>query len=168
VAGDEDVASQAIAATEVLKNRLAPDPCFPAAVREMRTKLQENDGGLKTAAGGMYDIDFLIAYTLIRQRVHAAEGSAGERLQMLNQVGLINKPDLQALLDALELYRTMEHAIRVATGRTGKIVPTYETARANVTELTCRMSTREIPRPLDEELALARGRVRGVFDRTVR
>ena len=168
VAGSEAVASSAFAAAEALKNRFAADPSFPKAVREMRTKLQETDGGLKTAPGGMYDIDFLAAYTIIRHRVHTAEGSAGERLQKLNQAGLITKPDLQVLLDALELYRTAEHAIRLVTGRPGKSLPVYEAARASVTELTRRMSTRDIHQPLDEELAATRARVRGIFDRAIR
>ncbi|MGZ4788430.1 MAG: [protein-PII] uridylyltransferase family protein [Terriglobales bacterium] len=168
IAGSEAVASKASAAAGVLKNRFAADASFPIAVREMRAKLQDTEEGLKTAAGGMYDIDFLAAYTIIRHGVHTAEGAAGERLQKLHHAGLISKPDLQLLLDALELYRTTEHAIRLVTGRAGKVVPVYEAALANVTELTCRMSTRQISRPLDEELAWARARVRGVFDRSIR
>ncbi len=167
IAGSEELASKALVAVEILKDRFAADDRFLGAVREMRSKLQETNGGLKTVAGGMYDIDFLTAYTIIGHGVHIVEGSAGERLRKLNQAGLISQPDLQILLDALELYRTTEHAIRLVTGRPGKTVPVYEMALANVSELTCRMSTREIHRPLDEELVSTRAKVREIFDRTI-
>jgi len=167
VAGSDSVTTQTLKAAAGLHDRFATEESFTREVREMRTKLEKADG-LKTGIGGMYDIDFLIGYIVIRHGIHTVEGSIGERLQMLNRAGLVGNPELQVLLDALELFRTVEHAIRLVTGRAGKDLPVSPVAQANVAELTSRMMTRELGESMEDELLSARVKVREVFEKVVR
>jgi len=167
IAGSEIIADQAQKASERLKDRFASESTFGQQVREMRAKLDKSDAGLKTKPGGTYDIDFLVAYTSIKHGVHTVDGTLGQRLQKLNQAGFLSKPDLQVLLDALELYRTTEHVIRLVTGRPGKAIPVSETAQMNVMKLVARTMTRDPGAYLEEHLEAVRAKVREIFDRAL-
>jgi glutamine synthetase adenylyltransferase len=120
---------------------------------------------LKTSPGGSYDIDFLTSYLVIRNGIHAAQGTIADRLQLLGRAGLISLPDLDVLLGALELFRTADHAVRLVTGRLAKTVPASDLALNLVEEVTSRMLSRPLAGALDAALDSARAAVRDVFDR---
>jgi glutamate-ammonia-ligase adenylyltransferase len=168
IAGCGVVAIKALGAAEALRDRFAEGEEFAAHVKEMRAKLEHSEKGMKTSPGAMYDIDFLIGFLLIKHRMHTAEGTMLERLQKLGQVGAIAKPDLQILLDAVEFYHTLEHAIRLVTGRTGKSLPASDAALRSVTELVRRTMIREMKVDIATALQVARQEVRSVYDRIVR
>jgi glutamate-ammonia-ligase adenylyltransferase len=167
LAGNADLAAQSIAAVAQTSDRFAHDPSFATSVRDMRLKLENSEQGLKTSAGGIYDIDFLAGFLTVKHRVHTAEGTISSRLHKLGQVGLIAKPELQVLLDAMELYRTVEHAIRLVTGRAAKDLPVSEIAHDAVSELVSRTMTRDLTSGLAETLDACRASVRRIFDETL-
>jgi len=166
-AGDANLAAEAITSAELLRDRFADDPSFATEVRRMRAKLEKSQAGLKVSPGGLYDIDFLTGYSLIRQRMHTVHGTTADRLQKLGQADAIAKPDLQALLDALELFRATEHAIRIATGRATKMLPIAVAARENVEAMTRRAISRDLGGDLEAELDSARSITREIFDRLI-
>jgi len=167
VAGSTTVAVRSIELAKRLQHRFASHAALAADVKDMRAKLERTEPSLKTVPGGSYDIDFLVAYTTIRQGVQTIEGATHDRLKKLGRGGWIANSDLQILLDALELFRTTEHAIRLVTGRTAKHFPVSESAQRSVTELTSRMLTRELPSTLESELESTRHKVREIFDRVI-
>jgi glutamine synthetase adenylyltransferase len=168
LAGSEFIADRAMKALAKLRERFASQESFGAEVREMRAKLEQSEPRLKTVAGGSYDIDFLANYTLIRQRRNTAKGTTSDRLRELGRAGNLDQSDVQTLLDALELFRSSDHAIRLVTGRKAHTFPVAEAARRSISELVSRMLTRSLEGTLLEELAATRQRVRGVFNRLLR
>jgi glutamate-ammonia-ligase adenylyltransferase len=169
VAGDKRLAQKAIFAAQDLRERFARDPGFGSSVREMRGKLEKQDKApnLKTGAGGMYDIDFLISYLLIKQGIHTAEGNTRHRLQKLGHAAVLKQADLQTLLDAVDLFRTVEHAIRLATGRPGKWLPVSEQARCSVEQLTRHMLNVDPGVGIESHLIETCRHVRGIYDATL-
>jgi len=168
IAGNQGIATKAIAASRELRERFSAEQSFAADVIEMRQKLEKSEPSLKTLPGGSYDIDFITSYLMIKHGVHTAEGTTAERLKKLGRSGFLEKPDLQKLLDALELLRSVDHAIRLVTARPAKDLPVAETTHRSVTELTRRLLTRELVMPLPEELQSVRREVRERFDRLIR
>ena len=168
IAGSKTVAAKAVGVATELRGRYASQPSLAAEVKEMRTKLEKSEPGLKTSPGGSYDIDFLVSYAIIKHGIQTAEGTTADRLRVLGHAKLMAKPELQVLLDALELFRTAEHAIRLVTGRAAKTFPASDGASRSVAELVSRMMTRECPGTLEEELNSVRARVREIFERTLR
>ena len=87
---------------------------WKARLVESRAKLEALSKGpwdVKHAAGGLYDIDFLLCAARLRGIVGAAP-SADLRgaLDELRSAGLIEAGDAEALLAAHRLFWTMEHA----------------------------------------------------------
>ncbi len=169
IAGNEHVAAQAVSAADKIYQRFGSAAEFASAVREMRTKLEDSEpsNNIKTGSGGLYDIDFAISYLLIRHGIRTVDGNTRQRLQKLGQSKLINERNLQILLDALEFWRTLEHATRLATGRSQRSIPVGEHARRSVEELMSQVYNLSAG-DLDSTMESTREAVRPVFDALVR
>ena len=167
IAGDERLGRKAEGAAIEICDRFAGDPAFAEEVRQMRAKLENAEPSLKTVPGGSYDIDFLSAYLVIKHGVHTASGTISDRLKAAGRAGLLESHDLQDLLDAMELFRTVDHAIRLVTARAAKTIPVSEGAHRSVTELVSRMLSRPLQGSLEETMKASWSRVRGIYDSTL-
>ena len=170
VAGPGRLADRAIAATHSLFQRFAGDMSFATAVREMRHKLEPGPAGepsLKTSAGGAYDIDFLTGYLLIRNGADETRGTLRDRLWRCVELKGLDKSDATDLDHAAELYRTVEHAIRLVIGRTEKSLPAAPQARNNIERLTGEILHRQFPGGLQAELYHAFDYVRSAYEKIV-
>lgn len=171
VAGSRRLGERAEGVCRTLFERFAADARFAHDVREMRGKLETADGltqNLKTSEGAIYDIDFLCGFLLVKNQIAPTGGTLRDRLWRCAACGLLQNSEARALDHAAELLRTVEHVVRLVTGRTAKWLPSSEHARAAVENLAARMLGREFPDGLEEELNRTRGEVRAVFDRIVR
>ncbi len=141
IAGNKEIAAQGLAAVEALHQCLSASDGFASSILDMRSRLEHSSesDNLKTGPGGLYDIDFLVSYLLVKHGIRTAEGNTSDRLRKLSHPGLIHPARLQTLLDALELIRTVQHAARLVTGRTGKWLPVSEIARQSTVELASRI-----------------------------
>jgi glutamate-ammonia-ligase adenylyltransferase len=170
VAGSERLAQRAAAEVEQGSARFAGDPAFPAAVREMRGKLEKAEssepGSFKTGPGGFYDIDFVASYLMVRHHVRLA-GNIRERLHGLAAQGLVSDNDCATLDSAAELLRTLEHVVRLVTGRARKSVPASDYARETVERLTRKLLRRDFAGGLEGELTRAFTSVREVYERVL-
>jgi [glutamine synthetase] adenylyltransferase / [glutamine synthetase]-adenylyl-L-tyrosine phosphorylase len=168
--GSPELAEEAQRVTECLFTRFAADPGFAPAIRQMRSKLENAERGeksFKNTAGGMYDIDFLTGYLLIKHRLHQKGGSARERIWRCADAGLLEKADAAKLDHAAELFRTVEHVVRLVVGRARKWLPGTEHARAITQELTEGILRRQISGGLERELMDTFGQVRTIYDRVM-
>jgi hypothetical protein len=68
---------------------------------------------------------------------------------------------------AAELYRTVEHLVRLAVGRARKWLPPTEHAREIVERLTAAILGREFPDGLQSELERTASSVREIYDRVL-
>lgn len=171
IAGNAELGRQASQASESLFKRFAVDSGFPQAVREMRTKLQDATApakSIRTSAGGLYDIDFLSSFLLVKNDIRPKSGSLRDRLWRCSAKDALEKRDAALLDHAAELFRTVEHVLRLVTGRNGRWLPSAEHARHAVEKLTSQILRREFPDRLEEELLRTFSEVRGIYDRVVR
>jgi glutamate-ammonia-ligase adenylyltransferase len=171
IAGNAELGRQTSQASESLFKRFAADPGFPQAVREMRTKLQDATApakSIRTSAGGFYDIDFLSSFLLVKNDIRPKSGSLRDRLWRCSAKGALEKRDAALLDHAAELFRTIEHVLRLVTGRNGRWLPSAEHARHAVEKLTSQILRREFADGLEEELLRTFSEVRSIYDRVVR
>jgi glutamate-ammonia-ligase adenylyltransferase len=170
VAGSAQLGRHAQAATETLFRRFANDEGFAAAVRQMRQRLQDASAparSIRTSAGGLYDSDFLSSFLLVKHGIRPKSGTLRDRLWRCSAAGALDKKDAAFLDHAAELCRTVEHVVRLVTGRNSRWLPAAEHARAAAEKLTAQILHREFPDGLEQELLRTFGEVRSIYDRVV-
>jgi glutamine synthetase adenylyltransferase len=97
----------------------------------------ESAQNLKTAPGGTYDIDYLAGSLQARHQLWLA-GSLRERLHLLHEHRLLDKEEYDSLRHAARCLRTVEHLVRLVTGRARKWLPVAEHPRRAVQKLLWR------------------------------
>jgi glutamate-ammonia-ligase adenylyltransferase len=170
VAGSAKAAAEAVAAAQRLSRRFASRRDFGQAVREMRARLEHSEpaeGNFKTSPGAVYDIDFIACYLAIRQQLAGACGNLRERLRQLQERKLLEQEDCATLDQAAELFRTVEHAVRLVTGKARKSLPGTEQGKHAAEHLSARLLRREFVGGLEAELARTMEKVRGIYERVV-
>jgi len=140
VAGDAALAGRALQVVRDGISAMTVQPEFEAELAEVRNRLERSESAqnLKTGSGGAYDLDYLAGWLQARHRLWLA-GNLAERLHSLCERGLLPQPEYQRLLDAARFLRTLEHVIRLVTGRARKWLPVAEHPRRAVQKLLWRM-----------------------------
>jgi [glutamine synthetase] adenylyltransferase / [glutamine synthetase]-adenylyl-L-tyrosine phosphorylase len=170
VAGNRELGDRALSAAQGLFRRFSEDPAFPAAVREMRAKLEIADTpqqNFKTSPGAIYDIDFLCSFLLVKHIVPDKRGSLRDRLWKCVACGSLDRAAAAALDHAAELLRTVDHVVRLVTGRAGKWLPTAEQARGAAERLTAQILRRDFAQGLEAELEQTFLAVRAIYERVL-
>jgi len=111
------------------------------------------------------DIDFIAAYLLLRHGRGAQPANIRQRLYLLAEQGLINDADCASLDYSAEVLRTVDHVIRLVTGRTFKSLPPTEHGRAMTEQLSERLLQKQFSGGLESELRRLFASVREVFER---
>jgi glutamine synthetase adenylyltransferase len=165
VAGSEALREQALAAAAEGMKRFAADAGLARHVREMRTRVEAaGQADFKTGYGGIYDIDFLASYLLVRA-CRPVAANIHDRLNWLCQHGALPPPDASDLSRSAELLRSVEHAVRLVTGRMRETLPASQHSCLVIGRLLSARLSRKAAVGLELELEQARGSVRGCFDR---
>jgi len=170
IVGSAELGKHAAQMSETLFQRFAADNGFPHAVREMRTKLQNATApakSIRTFAGGLYDIDFLSSFLLVKNEIRPKTGTLRDRLWRCSSKSVLEKRDAALLDHAAELCRTVEHVLRLVTGRNGRWLPSAEHARGAVEKLASQILRREFSEGLEQELLRTFAEVRSIYDRVV-
>jgi glutamate-ammonia-ligase adenylyltransferase len=171
IAGDAELGRRAISATEGLFRRFASNDEFGTAVREMRQRLQDASApnrSIRTSSGALYDVDFLSSFLLVKQGIRPKTGTLRDRLWRCVSAGALDKKDAAFLDHAAELCRTVEHALRLVTGRNTRWLPSAEHPRSAAEKLTSQVLRREFSDGLEEELLRTFAEVRAIYDRLLR
>lgn len=171
IAGSNTLGERTSATVRTQMARFSALDSLSEEVREMRRKLERTEAGsenFKLAAGGFYDIDFIVSYLLVRHGVEATRGNIRERLYSLAERKLLSDGDCATLDAAAELLRTVEHVIRLVTGRARKSLPVAEHAREVSERLMAKILGREFAGGLGRELAQTFEQVRPAYERILR
>ncbi len=152
---------------QVLQERFSSWETVRAELRGMRQRLEEEGGkeSLKTGPGGFYDVDFILSALALRA---GAVWQAGR--PWVQQVEALGDADLSSeernqLREAARLFRAVDHAIRLATGKNTPQLPAGAKLDA-VAELTGRWLNETLGGAvLITRLSDARQSVRAVFNR---
>ena len=137
---------------------------------QMRLRLEKELGGdnpLKAGRGGYYDIDFALMYLRLKGAgIFFKVLNTPARIDVIEQMGHLERPDADFLRDAAGFYRALDHALRVSSGHTEGTLPTSGWALDNLNALLRRWTPDHLhDQPLDVELAQIQTRTREFFDR---
>ena len=140
VAGDAEVGDRALEAVQKGIARIATRPSFETELNEIRTRLERSEAGpnFKTGPGGVYDIDYLVGILQARHQAWLA-GNLRDRLRLLYESGLLQTSDFESLTASALFLRTLEHLIRLVTGRGRKWLPVADHPYRSVQKLLWRM-----------------------------
>lgn len=154
VAGDRQLAERVLHAVQAGIARMAQKPRFETEVSEMRIRLERSESpqNLKTGAGGSYDIDYLAGLLQARHQLWFV-GNLSERMQLLYECGHVPQDECQELIEGARFLRTLEHLVRLVSGRTRKWLPVAEHPRRSVQRLLWTML--DTPDSFDPEIRLA-------------
>lgn len=170
IAGNVDLGHEAGKISEALFRRFANDANFPQAVREMRQKLQNASApakSIRTSAGALYDIDFISSFLLVRHGLRPKSGTLRDRLWRCAAAGVLEKREAAVLDHAAEFFRTVEHVVRLVTGRNGRWIPSAEHTRHAVETLTSQILHQEFAGGVENELLRTFVQVREIYERTL-
>jgi len=133
-------------------------------LRQMRTRLEREQGAsnpLKAGRGGYYDIDFLLMYLRLKSAgIFFKVLNTPARIEVLENMGHLDRGEAQFLNDAAAFYRALDHGLRVLSGHADGKLPSSPAHMENLSALLARWT----PIPLSE-LREIQTRTRTMFDR---
>jgi [glutamine synthetase] adenylyltransferase / [glutamine synthetase]-adenylyl-L-tyrosine phosphorylase len=171
LAGSQILGERAIGTLQTLCQRFVSDPDLAPAVREMRAKLELADGpakNFKSSPGGIYDIDFITSFLLVKHDVEEKQGNLRDRLWRCAASGILDKSTAGVLDHAAELLRTVEHVTRLVVGRASKWLPATEHGRIVAERLTGQILERTFPKGLESDLDRTMAKVRSIYDQVLK
>ncbi len=139
-------------------------------LRQMRLRLQREQGQvtpLKAAEGGYYDADFILMYLRLKGAgLFYKSLNTPERIDIVEKMGHLERPDAEFLEGATKHFRALDHAVRIVTGRAEERLPGSPDRREMIAELMYRWTgKRTDPANLDSELLDLQLKMRRLFDR---
>jgi glutamate-ammonia-ligase adenylyltransferase len=137
---------------------------------QMRTRLEKEQGArnpLKAAAGGYYDIDFALMYLRLKGAgIFYKVLNTPARLDVIEQMGHLEREDADFLRDAAVFYRAIDHGLRVSSGYAGGHLPASPSQSEMLAELVRRWTPEQLhDQRLDLKLAEIRQKTRAFFNR---
>jgi glutamine synthetase adenylyltransferase len=130
IAGDREVANRALREVQTGITEVARRPNFERHLQDVRARLERSEGAqnFKSGPGGTYDLDYLAGSLQARHQLWLA-GSLRARLQLLYGHGLLSADEHAQLAESAGFLRTVEHVVRLVTGRARKWLPVAEHPR---------------------------------------
>jgi glutamate-ammonia-ligase adenylyltransferase len=169
VAGEKKIAEEIVPAVHRQIARLATHADFAQAAVEMRGKQEKSNRfsrSFKLASGGFYDIDFLASYLMLK-KIPVTSESTYVRLQRLREAGVLDPATAEELSEAAVLYRTVDHAVRLVTGRARPELPAAEHARQATEMMVRKILNRADHEDLQKKLEQTATQVREIFNRVL-
>jgi [glutamine synthetase] adenylyltransferase / [glutamine synthetase]-adenylyl-L-tyrosine phosphorylase len=127
VAGDRELGNRAVEAVRSGIAEIAIRPDFETELKDVRLRLERSEitANFKTGPGGTYDLDYLAGSLQARRQLWLA-GNLRERLDLLHAHGLLGTGEHEQLAESALFLRTLEHLVRLVTGRARKWLPVAE------------------------------------------
>lgn len=137
---------------------------------EMRARVEREQGSrnpLKAGMGGYYDIDFALMFLRLKGAgIFYKVLNTPERIDVIEQMGHLDREDADFLRDAATFYRALDHGQRVSTGHAEGSLPVSQSQFEILTDLVKRWTPEHLhAEPLDATLRDVRRRTREFFDR---
>jgi [glutamine synthetase] adenylyltransferase / [glutamine synthetase]-adenylyl-L-tyrosine phosphorylase len=171
VAGNMELAREIVSlVTAQVLERFGSYPQLEAELREMRRRLEREvmvpPSNTKTAPGGYYDVDFAVSCLRLRNRVALPPGSNQARqIAALRAAGVLKPEDADILTRGAEFLRSVDHAIRLVTGRAAAGLPEHVGHADAVARLTRRWGLTSEGETLAARLRQTQQGVRQVYRR---
>ncbi len=139
-------------------------------LKQMRMRLEKEQGAghpLKAGLGGFYDIDFSLLYLRLKSAgIFFKVLNTPARIDIIEQMGHLDRADAEFLRDAATFYRAVDHGLRVFSGHTEGGLPNAESQLSVLTALVRRWTPEHLnQQPLKDELSKIQNRTREIFER---
>jgi glutamate-ammonia-ligase adenylyltransferase len=110
--------------------RLAAVADFEGEIHQMRRRLEREvpapSSNPKTAPGGYYDVDFVVSYLRLRNRVGTLPGAnMAEQIVALRAANHISAEDAAGLTAGAGFLRSIDHILRLVTGKAPSGLPEH-------------------------------------------
>jgi glutamate-ammonia-ligase adenylyltransferase len=173
VAGNIELARQIVALVVAsVLDRFGSYAELEAELQEMRRRLEREvfvpPSNTKTAPGGYYDIDFAVSCLRLRHRVTLPPGAnQAQQITALRSAGLLGQEDGETLGRGAAFLRSVDHAIRLVTGRAAVGLPEHVGHADAVARLARRWGLTSEGETLAQRLKQIQQEVRYVYRRLV-
>jgi glutamate-ammonia-ligase adenylyltransferase len=173
VAGNAEMGRETVSRlVNAIFDRFATHPALASELRQMRRRLEREvpvpPTNTKTAPGGYYDIDFAVSLLRLRGRIAAHPGAnMAEQIAALGCAGLMNKEESSVLWRGANFLRSVDHAIRLVTGKAAAGLPDRAGHAEVVENLVRRWGLISGSETLAQSLQETRQQVREVYSRLV-
>ena len=139
-------------------------------LREMRARLEREQGAsnpLKAGTGGYYDIDFAVMYLRLKSAgIFFKVLNTPERIDVIEQMGHLDRSDAEFLREAATFYRAVDHGLRVYSGHAEGRLPHSPVQLETLTALVHRWTPAHLHgQPLPIVLEQIQARTREYFRR---
>lgn len=172
VAGNSLLGRQVTAnVQEQVLARFGDTPDLEGELHQMRRRLERELAASptdpKNAPGGYYDIDYTLAYLRLRRHLSLPPGlNTIEQIQHLNKAGCLQSEDAWVIERGARFLRSVDHAVRLVTGKPAEGLPEHVGHAAQAEELLRRWG--EIPeKSLAATMAELQRDIRYVYRRLV-
>ncbi len=137
---------------------------------QMRRRIEKEQGAtnpLKAGRGGYYDIDFALMFLRLKGAgIFYRVLNTPARIDVLEEMGHLDRQDADFLRDAATFYRALDHGLRLITGQAAGSLPRSGPQAEMLAELVSRWTPDHLhDEPLEVELAHIQERTREFFDR---
>lgn len=173
VAGDAKFGASAVARIQAkVLERFSRHEALAAEMRQMRARLERemagSPGDPKNAAGGYYDIDYILAFLRLRYQVSLPSGAnTVAQIRALASQDFLNAQDAETLERGATILRGIDHAVRLVTGKAAQGLRNHVGHAAQTEDLARQWRIAPEGRTIAEEAAAVQGAVRAVYDRIV-
>lgn len=122
-------------------------------------------GEFKKVAGGYYDIEYMVGFLFLTRGLAPVAGHVLRQIAALESAGALDTAGARTLRDAALLYRSIDHAIRMVTGRAANRLPEPALA-GRVARLLAAWQV-AVTGELEETIGAARKEVRGLYEKVI-
>jgi [glutamine synthetase] adenylyltransferase / [glutamine synthetase]-adenylyl-L-tyrosine phosphorylase len=150
--------------------RFSRHPGLGDELRRMRRRLETEvmvpPSNTKTAAGGYYDVDFVVSSLRLRERMALPPAACmAVQIEALRRAGHLADSDAQALVEGAGFLRAVDHAVRLVTGRALAGLPEHVGHKEAVDKLARRWHLLQARESLDEKLREVQQGIRQIYRR---
>jgi [glutamine synthetase] adenylyltransferase / [glutamine synthetase]-adenylyl-L-tyrosine phosphorylase len=136
----------------------------------MRARLEKEQGPrnpVKAGMGGYYDIDFALMYLRLKGAgIFYKVLNTPARIDVVEQMGHLDREDADFLRDAAVFYRAVDHGLRISSGYQGGSLPASRSQSEMLADLVRRWTPEHLhDQRLDLKLAEIRRNTREFFTR---
>jgi glutamate-ammonia-ligase adenylyltransferase len=132
-------------------------------------------GEFKRMAGGYYDVEYVVAFLFLTRVLHnehpteqsliEGRGHVLRQIALLEATGHLGSTEAQTLRAGAMLYRSIDHALRIVTGRSANHLP--ETTMAQRVVRLLEQWQFPLPEGIEAAVETTRRHVRGIYEHTV-
>jgi [glutamine synthetase] adenylyltransferase / [glutamine synthetase]-adenylyl-L-tyrosine phosphorylase len=173
LAGNEELARKlADDIVTAVMDRFQNYPDLEGELQMMRRRLEKEKhvppDNTKTAPGGYYDVDFAVSCLRLRHRVLAPHGAnMATQIEALRSAGALSKADAASLCHGAAFLRSVDHAVRLVTGKASEGLPAHVGHRDAIENLARHWGLVPPSATLSEKLKEAQQEVRYVYRRMI-